>query len=183
MRKRIILLAAMFAAFVIPVASATSHVQVGKKDNGLSICDEQYLNLYSEAKQLGWPLGKNAVKKTNHDDGVICKQVKKLRAAVAAAQPASEPATVATEVAAPAAAPVSTGGGAGGDLASIRACESGGDYATNTGNGYYGAYQFDLQTWQAAGGTGNPASASPAEQDAVAAAWIAAGHRSAWPNC
>lgn len=36
--------------------------------------------------------------------------------------------------------------------ASVRACESGGDYKINTGNGYYGAYQFDLQTWQANGG-------------------------------
>lgn len=62
-------------------------------------------------------------------------------------------------------------------------CESGGDYAANTGNGYYGAYQFDLATWRAAGGSGNPADASPAEQDARAAAWVASGHRAAWPNC
>jgi hypothetical protein len=75
------------------------------------------------------------------------------------------------------------GGGAGGDLASIRACESGGDYSANTGNGYYGAYQFDQSTWTAAGGSGNPAEASPAEQDRVAANHIANGNRSAWPNC
>lgn len=72
---------------------------------------------------------------------------------------------------------------AGGELASIRACESGGNYAINTGNGYYGAYQFDVQTWQAAGGSGMPHTASPAEQDRVAASWIAKGHRGAWPNC
>ena len=29
----------------------------------------------------------------------------------------------------------------------LRQCESGGNYAINTGNGYYGAYQYDLQTW------------------------------------
>ena len=75
------------------------------------------------------------------------------------------------------------GGGAGGDLASIRSCESGGDYSANTGNGYYGAYQFDQATWSAAGGSGNPAEASPAEQDRVAANHIANGNRSAWPNC
>lgn len=46
--------------------------------------------------------------------------------------------------------------------------ESGGDPATDTGNGYYGMYQFTLGTWQAAGGTGNPADASAAEQTAVA---------------
>jgi hypothetical protein len=75
-------------------------------------------------------------------------------------------------------------GGAGGDLASIRACESGGNYSTNTGNGYSGAYQFDDATWQAAGGSTQSAhQASPAEQDRVASNWIASGHRSAWPNC
>jgi hypothetical protein len=91
------------------------------------------------------------------------------------------PRTVAT--AAPASSGASSGGGGGGDLASIRACESGGNYGTNTGNGYGGAYQFDQSTWTAAGGSGSPASASPAEQDRVAAGWIAAGHRDAWPNC
>ena len=35
-----------------------------------------------------------------------------------------------------------------GDIfARIRQRESGGNYATNTGNGYYGAYQYDLGTW------------------------------------
>jgi len=35
---------------------------------------------------------------------------------------------------------------------SVRACESGGNYRINTGNGYYGAYQFDRGTWLANGG-------------------------------
>lgn len=69
------------------------------------------------------------------------------------------------------------------ELASIRACESGGDYSANTGNGYYGGYQFDLSTWQAAGGSGYPHLASPAEQDMRAQMWINAGYRGAWPNC
>ena len=49
--------------------------------------------------------------------------------------------------------------------ASLRQCESSGDYSINTGNGYYGAYQFDQATWNSVGGSGSPASASPAEQD------------------
>ena len=68
-------------------------------------------------------------------------------------------------------------------LATIRVCETGGNYSASTGNGYYGAYQFDQSTWQAAGGAGSPATASPAQQDRVAANWIEAGHRNAWPNC
>jgi hypothetical protein len=50
----------------------------------------------------------------------------------------------------------------------LRVCESGNNYAINTGNGYYGAYQFDLGTWRSVGGTGLPSQASPATQDALA---------------
>lgn len=35
---------------------------------------------------------------------------------------------------------------------SVRACESGGRYSINTGNGYYGAYQFAAGTWNGIGG-------------------------------
>ena len=69
-------------------------------------------------------------------------------------------------------------------LASIRACESGGDYTAVSPNGlYYGAYQFHHQTWASVGGTGNPAHASPAEQDMRAQMMIDAGRRGEWPNC
>lgn len=47
----------------------------------------------------------------------------------------------------------------------LRMCESTNRYNINTGNGYYGAYQFDLSTWQSVGGTGRPDQASPTEQD------------------
>lgn len=50
-------------------------------------------------------------------------------------------------------------------LERIKNCESGGNYSINSGNGYYGAYQFDLPTWQSVGGTGLPSDASPEEQD------------------
>ena len=42
-------------------------------------------------------------------------------------------------------------GPASGVWASLRQCESGGDYAIDTGNGFYGAYQFTAQTWRAMG--------------------------------
>lgn len=47
----------------------------------------------------------------------------------------------------------------------LRKCESGNRYDIDTGNGYYGAYQFNLGTWQSVGGTGKPSDATPAEQD------------------
>jgi peptidoglycan hydrolase-like protein with peptidoglycan-binding domain len=50
----------------------------------------------------------------------------------------------------------------------LRECESSDNYATNTGNGHYGAYQFDLSTWRSVGGSGYPNEASKNEQDARA---------------
>lgn len=95
--------------------------------------------------------------------------------------------------AAPASAPVkssgnygqkrSSGSVAGGDVfARIRAREAGGNYSTNTGNGYYGAYQFSLGTWQSVGGSGLPSNASPAEQDMRAQMLYAQRGCSPWPN-
>ena len=68
-------------------------------------------------------------------------------------------------------------------LKAIAACESGGNYSTNTGNGFYGAYQFTQETWESVGGTGNPAAASPAEQDRRAAMLYAQAGSSPWPVC
>src|SRR3954453_14817345 len=68
-------------------------------------------------------------------------------------------------------------------LEAIAACESGGNPAANTGNGFYGKFQFDLSTWQSVGGTGNPAAASEAEQNRRAAALYARAGSSPWPVC
>jgi Transglycosylase-like domain len=68
-------------------------------------------------------------------------------------------------------------------LQAIAACESGGNPATDTGNGFYGKYQFTLQTWHSVGGTGNPAHASEAEQDRRAAMLYARDGASPWPVC
>jgi hypothetical protein len=68
-------------------------------------------------------------------------------------------------------------------MQAIAQCESGGNPATDTGNGFYGKYQFTLQTWQSVGGSGNPAQASEAEQDQRAAALYAQAGPSPWPVC
>jgi uncharacterized protein YabE (DUF348 family) len=63
-------------------------------------------------------------------------------------------------------------------------CESGGNWAINTGNGYYGGLQFNLSTWQAYGGTGYPHQASRETQIAVATRLRDAnGGYGAWPHC
>jgi hypothetical protein len=68
-------------------------------------------------------------------------------------------------------------------LEAIAACESGGNPQTDTGNGFYGKYQFTLATWQAVGGSGNPAQASEAEQDRRAAVLLAQAGPGQWPVC
>ncbi len=68
-------------------------------------------------------------------------------------------------------------------MQSIAACESGGNPAADTGNGFYGKYQFTLETWASVGGRGNPAQASEVEQDRRAAALYAREGASPWPVC
>lgn len=72
---------------------------------------------------------------------------------------------------------------AGATLEAIAACESGGNPTTNTGNGFYGKYQFTLSTWQSVGGSGNPAAASEAEQNHRAALLYAREGAAPWPVC
>jgi Transglycosylase-like domain len=71
-----------------------------------------------------------------------------------------------------------------GNLASIAACESGGNPgAVGGGGAYRGKYQFDQQTWASVGGSGDPASAPEAEQDKRAAMLYSQRGASAWPVC
>ncbi|ANY24306.1 MULTISPECIES: transglycosylase family protein [Gordonia] len=77
----------------------------------------------------------------------------------------------------------STAHAAGGNWDAVAQCESGGNWATNTGNGYYGGLQFSMSTWQANGGTGNPADASREEQIRVAENVLASQGAGAWPTC
>jgi uncharacterized protein YabE (DUF348 family) len=66
----------------------------------------------------------------------------------------------------------------------IAACESGGNWAANTGNGYYGGLQFNLGTWHSYGGSGRPDQNSREAQIAVAERVRAAeGGYGAWPVC
>ena len=67
--------------------------------------------------------------------------------------------------------------------AKLAQCESGGDPKTNTGNGFYGMYQFTLETWQSLGGTGYPYEADAATQTAMAKKLQAQAGWGQWPGC
>jgi len=77
-----------------------------------------------------------------------------------------------------------TGGEVGDDVwAQLAKCESGGNPATNTGNGFYGMYQFTLETWQSLGGTGYPHEADAATQTEMAKKLQAKAGWGQWPGC
>ncbi len=65
----------------------------------------------------------------------------------------------------------------------VAACESGGNWSINTGNGYYGGLQFALGTWRSNGGSGMPHQASKAEQIRVAENVLRSQGIGAWPVC
>jgi len=72
---------------------------------------------------------------------------------------------------------------AGDVWARLRHCEAGGRYDRNSGNGFYGAYQFLPSTWRLLGFRGMPHKAAPEVQDAAARKLQARRGWGQWPVC
>jgi hypothetical protein len=110
----------------------------------------------------------------------LAEEQERIEAEQAAAEAASVAPTVVETTETPAPTPVASGS----VWDALAACESGGNWSINTGNGYYGGLQFSLPSWQAVGGTGLPSDASREEQiaraEALAASGGGYGH---WPSC
>ena len=69
-------------------------------------------------------------------------------------------------------------------LRRIAQCESGGNPRAISRSGRYrGKYQFDQQTWESAGGSGDPAAASESTQDRIALRLYRKRGTAPWPNC
>jgi hypothetical protein len=64
----------------------------------------------------------------------------------------------------------------------VAKCESG-DKNVNTGNGYYGYFQFSAQTWKAMGGSGLPSDNSAARQLELAQKLLGKSGAGQWPHC
>lgn len=183
MRNRIAAAAFGLALLGVPAVAQADNESEGA--NGLTPCEEQYIDTWDQvAKENAGPYngfaGRHIV-----DDGVQanngvreptaaeCREGLTVMRRMLDPAPVPEPApestyTETTTASAPAAS-------------STVACESGGDYSANTGNGYFGGYQFDSGTWDA---YGDPAyaeasDAPPAVQDAAAASVP----YDAWPSC
>jgi hypothetical protein len=112
------------------------------------------------------------------------------RAAMAAVAPPKAPAQSPASVpVASSSAPVATSypaSSGGVNWSAIAACESGGNWSDNTGNGFYGGLQFSEGTWLAYGGgqyASTAAGASESQQIAVAQRVLASQGIGAWPVC
>jgi hypothetical protein len=114
------------------------------------------------------------------------------RAAVAlAAQHAAAQRAEAERAEAERAAARQTSSSVSGGFAALRNCESGGDYgAVNSSGTYRGAYQFSRTTWNSVAASSaphlvgvDPASAAPADQDAMAQALYQRSGAGQWPHC
>jgi peptidoglycan hydrolase CwlO-like protein len=84
---------------------------------------------------------------------------------------------------APAPAPTSGYVDAGGVWLQLRMCESSDNYAVNSGNGFYGAYQFAEATWTGLGYPGRPDLESHQMQDQAAMQLEARAGWGQWPAC
>ena len=84
---------------------------------------------------------------------------------------------------------VATSSSGGGDPASdaswdrLAQCEAGGNWAINTGNGYYGGLQFSLSSWRAVDGPGYPHENSREVQIEMGKRLYASGGWGHWPGC
>jgi hypothetical protein len=72
---------------------------------------------------------------------------------------------------------------AGGVWLALRRCESSDNYAENTGNGFYGAYQFSQSTWTGLGYPGRPDEEPASMQDQAAIKLQAESGWGQWPAC
>ncbi len=191
MRMRIAAIATSVAALAAPVAAQGSPTTVVPKRH--PAYEKHYLEL---RKQVVKHVGLNAAGRNIVSDGYrerngdvheatkaeVVASSHRMEASLTrpAQAPTSTPDTATTDTSTATAATSYSESSAS---SSTVQCESGGDYSANTGNGYYGAYQFDQSTWDAYAPSGyqgtNPAAAPPAVQDQAAASVP----YDAWPNC
>jgi LysM repeat protein len=114
------------------------------------------------------------------DEALAHRELPVVQPTPVAPVPAAVAAPVATPRTVTSSAPAVAGGSVWDRLA---ACESGGNWAINTGNGFFGGLQFTLSSWHAVGGSGYPNQASRDEQIARAQILQSRGGWGNWPAC
>ena len=189
MRRRIAAVALTAVTLGVPAAAqGATH----EKNDDYKPYEARYLELRSDyVKEFGLQeAGRNLVRDGYREQDGDVHVARKAEVVESADRmhSALHPAELATtepsdETAAAAAASATTTYGGAAASSSTAQCESGGSYTAVNPAGYYGAYQFDQQTWDAYAPAGyqgvNPASAPPAVQDQAAANIP----YDAWPSC
>jgi hypothetical protein len=112
----------------------------------------------------------------------VAQQRAEVQAYLQAVAVSRRPAPVVTPARPVTPAPATAPAGAN-PLAALRQCESGGNYGADTGNGYFGAYQFNIGTWRSLGLGGLPSAAPAAVQDHAAQELAARRGWGQWPSC
>ncbi|MEA2169142.1 MAG: hypothetical protein QOF76_2442 [Solirubrobacteraceae bacterium] len=165
---------------IVAAAVGTSAILAGttataSADTPSTKLAHRYQAAYAKAQKHGATPGRNILLQ-----GVATKRG--IRAARAGEVRNS--ASVLERMTVPATATAASGTAPSAALQAIAQCESGGNPAAVDASGTYrGKYQFDMGTWAANGGTGDPAAAPEAEQDAIAARLYAARGAAPWPVC
>lgn len=159
--------------------------------NSASVLDTYSAQYYALAKEQGKQTPGRNIRRYGLDDKTpsTCKDLRKSTDVLRRLRnPAPVVVTVASSASSystttdPQTSNYSGGGGTNSHLQSIKQCESGGNYSARSGP-YGGAYQFDSGTWASVGGSGDPASASPAEQDKRAQMLYNQRGGQPWPVC
>lgn len=162
---------------VLRVTEETQELQEPIKFTTETTKDESKYADEKVVTQKGVDGVKKVTKKVRSVDGVV--QSEKIVDETVVNEAVTEKITVGTKQR-PASEPIAATGDVWSKLAF---CESGGRPGTNTGNGFYGLYQFSLPTWQAVGGVGLPSDASPEEQTKRAQILQARSGWGQWPAC
>jgi LysM repeat protein len=175
------------AAAPVPKPDVTITVQPNDTLDAIATAHQTtYVRLFNANEQIADPdviYPNQTVRIPSADEQLPDRPMPGDAVAVSAPQSQAAPAAQApsvTHVAAFSSVPPVAGGSVWDTIAQ---CESGGNWAINTGNGFYGGLQFTLSSWRAVGGTGYPNQASREEQIARAQMLQARQGWGAWPVC
>lgn len=192
-RRRAILIAIATLTFLIASSIALSRPQAASQPlstvtaspGAVEALSRRYtdVNLWSGMEQAAH---RYEEQKIEYIQAVIAERERAAAAAAAAKREQQRRAAAAAAAQrSPAAAPRSSAPAYSGDVwHALAMCETGGKMNNpNTGNGYYGYFQFSLGTWQSVGGTGYPHEHSYETQKAFAQKLQARSGWGQWPAC
>lgn len=173
---------------VVPVFTARATANTQNKNEQIEKIEHYTLKLNTAKAQ---PVEMHQRKSNFYKEIVLPVKIKREAEALAEAQRAeearkqAEAAANAAKAQANAKLVVANAPAAASDdaFAKLRMCESGGIYSRNSGNGFYGAYQYDIGTWANYGGYARADLAPPAVQDAKARETQARRGWNPWPAC